>query len=177
MLSGKPSTRREVISGTPRHDGAVVAEDQEPLARAFGQVRAPGESSRQASGWATVDQGNRRFAAACAAAGLDGRGDACRAAGLLPIAMAVNCTKLDLVEPESPTFATGCQGGSLCGCRGVQISRRAETGFVIEVIEGVHPGTFAGDFVRSPRERGRWPQLRPALGDAAKLAGITSGKR
>ena len=84
-----------MISGTLRHEGAVVAEDQEPLARAFGQVRAPGESSRQASGWATVDQVNRRFAAACAAAGLEGRGDACCAAGLLPIAMAVNCTKLD----------------------------------------------------------------------------------
>ena len=38
LLSGKPSTRREVISGTLRHEGAVVAEDQEPLARAFGQV-------------------------------------------------------------------------------------------------------------------------------------------
>ncbi len=41
---------------------------------------------------------------ACAAAGLNGHGDACRAAGLLRIAMAVNCTKLDLVEPESPTL-------------------------------------------------------------------------
>ena len=30
-------------------------------------------SSRQASGWATVDQVNRRFAVACAAAGLEGR--------------------------------------------------------------------------------------------------------
>ena len=27
-----------MISGTLRHEGAVVAEDQEPLARAFGQV-------------------------------------------------------------------------------------------------------------------------------------------
>ena len=38
MLSGKPSARREAISGTLRHEGAVVAEDQELLARAFGQV-------------------------------------------------------------------------------------------------------------------------------------------
>ena len=32
-----------VISGTLRHEGAVVAEDQEPLAWAFGQVEPPGD--------------------------------------------------------------------------------------------------------------------------------------
>ena len=62
-----------MISGTLRHEGAVVAEDQEPLAWAFGQVELTRRSSRQASGWATVDQVNRRFAAACAAVGLEGR--------------------------------------------------------------------------------------------------------
>ena len=58
---------------TLRHEGAVVAEDQEPLARAFGQVEHQANRPARASGWATVDQVNRRFAAACAAAGLEGR--------------------------------------------------------------------------------------------------------
>ena len=38
-----------------------------------GQVEHQANRPARASGWATVDQVNRRFAAACAAAGLEGR--------------------------------------------------------------------------------------------------------
>ena len=51
-----------MISGTLRHEGAMVAEDQEPLARAFGQVEHQANRPARHSGGATVDQVSRRFA-------------------------------------------------------------------------------------------------------------------